>query len=167
MTSSMSYGLKRRVSIFLRSGLGLQASRSPVQGLLKDARGWMQVPRKSKTPPEQTVHGPKLVLDYPRNWKKHQLQNWQNVRHSKQHAPTGIRVKLEQQCCSCDAVHCEGRQSRETSDLCNFESERAFGKVKRQDMDHIAEKWCVGAVSSFSRSFECTRRPIRRGLRMG
>ena len=69
---------------------------------------------------------------------------WQNVPHSKQHASTGIRVKLEQQqCCSCDAVHCEGRQSRETSDLCNFESKRACGKVKRQDMDHITEKWCV------------------------
>ena len=30
------------------------------------------------------------------------------------------RLKLEKGHCSCHAVHCEGRQSRETSDVHNF-----------------------------------------------
>ena len=37
--SSMIHGPERRVSIFLRSGLGLQESRSYVQGFLKDTSG--------------------------------------------------------------------------------------------------------------------------------
>ena len=57
---SMIFGPKRRVSILLRSGLGLQDSRSYVQGFLKDASGKMEDLRKSRRLPDQTAYGLKL-----------------------------------------------------------------------------------------------------------
>ena len=47
----MVYGPKRRRSVFMRSGLGAQDSRSFVQGFLKDTRGWLEDLRRSKRPP--------------------------------------------------------------------------------------------------------------------
>ena len=54
---SMIFGPKRRVSIFLRSGLGLQDSSSYVQDFLKDTSGKMKDLRKSKRLTDQTVYG--------------------------------------------------------------------------------------------------------------
>ena len=58
------------VSLFLRSGLELQGSRSYVEGFLKDTHGLMKDPRKFKRPPDQTVHGFMLGHIYPRSRKK-------------------------------------------------------------------------------------------------
>ena len=89
----------------------------------------------------------------------------------------GARLKLEKGNCSCYAVHCEGRRSRkpQTCTISNdartepsdSENTGACGKVKRQHMDHMAEKgmWEVFTTSanSYSRSCEDTRSQSRSG----
>ena len=74
---SMSYGRKRRVSVFLRGGLELQDSRSYVPNYRKDSSGRMEDQRKSNRLADQAVYGLKLGQDYPRHESKNELQNGQ------------------------------------------------------------------------------------------
>ena len=121
------------MSIFLRSGLGLQDSRSYVQGFLKYTSGYMKDLRKSRTRPDQTENGLKLGHNYSRNKKK---TRYCRMGRRKCHAACSTPQRnlrgmdrrqrlLEGDCrcssetrngyCFCCPVHCEGRQSRECS----------------------------------------------------
>ena len=87
--ASMTEGPKRRVSIFLRSGLGLQDSRSYVQDFLKDTSGLMEDPRKSKKTTRPDRIWPEAWTQISKEQKEHILQNGQKkIPNCKQHGAT-------------------------------------------------------------------------------
>ena len=82
----MTYGPKRRVSIFPRNGSGLQGSRSYVD-LLKDTSVWMEDLRKSKD--YQTSKWPDVWISFSKNQKEQRLHNGpKKMPNCKQHAET-------------------------------------------------------------------------------
>ena len=129
--------------------------------------------RNSKRLPNPTVFCLKRGQGSPRNRKKMRRQNGQNkMPNCKQHAVTQEFMGfdrweglLQGDCwcssgagkgyCSC-AVHWVGCQPRETSGWCNFNwcqwrtfilrNTEACRKVKRQHMEHSAEKSSVGRL---------------------
>ena len=73
----MINGPKRRVPIFLRSGLGLQDSRSYVQDFLKDTSGKMEDLRRSKRTTRPDSIWPEAGTRFSKKQKEKQLQTGQ------------------------------------------------------------------------------------------